>query len=163
MIDRVSTDVSKFRKVKWFAGFALGAVALVGVVASLSANAGLCLQNGRHLQDIDFFKSAIDIVIHDPVDGVVEYIPGAVIAKTVHSQKYASSDEFLLENPDCCGFVPANSGDGGPDISVLDMIKGMRVVEVSYAKRYLDDGQSKTTEVKGKVAVTSCGKGLSYR
>ena len=156
-------DVGKPRKVRRFIGFALGAGALVGVAASFGANAGSCLRNGRYLRDIDFFKPAIDIVIHDPVDGVTEYLPGKIIFKTVQSQKYASSDEFLLENPDCCRFVPAYSGDGGPVVSVLDMIMGMRLVEVSYVMRYLDDGQSKTTEVRAKVAVTSCGKGLSYR
>src|ERR1700736_4562247 len=122
MTDRADEhDIGKPRRVKRFAGFVLGSVALVGVAASFSANAGLCLRNGTHLQDIDFFKSAIDIVIHDPVDGVVEDLPDSTVAKLVHSQKYSSPDEFLSEFPHCCRFVPPNSGDGdGLELGILD-------------------------------------------
>jgi hypothetical protein len=49
------------------------------------------------------------------------------------------------------------------DIGVLDQILGIHVVEVTYVKRVLDEGQQKTSEVVAKVAVTCCGKGLPFR
>ena len=100
---------------------------------------------GRILSDRDYFKGAIHEVIHDPVDGVTEDVPGGSISKLVRSQRYANPDDFLGENSNCCRFVAANSGDGGAEISLLDRINGVRTVEASYDKRYLDDNVQKTS------------------
>jgi hypothetical protein len=144
--------------------YALVAFACFGVLASLLSNIGVCISEGKVLSDRDYFKGAIYSVIHDPVDGVVEYVPGAVISKLVHSQQYSSPDKFLNEFPDCCKFVAANSGDGGPEISILDRLRGVSTVEVSYDKRYADEsGAPRSTRVTGKVAVTSCGNGRPLR
>jgi hypothetical protein len=139
------------------------AVACFGIALSIASNNRLCVLEGRLLSDQDYFKGAIDVVIHDPLDGVVENVPGAVIFKQVHSQRYSSPDDFLSENPNCCRFVPPNSGDGGPEISLLDRIRGVQTVEVSYDKQYLDNNVQKTSTVSGKVAVTSCGTGRPFR
>jgi hypothetical protein len=144
--------------------YACGVLVLLGFAASLLSNVGFCIPAGKILSNDDFFKGVIDVVLHDPVDGVVEYIPGASVAKAVRSQRYSSPDEFLSENPRCCRFVAANSGDGGPEVSVLDLLKGVRVVEVSYEKRYDDEaGAQKKSKVSAKVAVTSCGTGRPFR
>lgn len=79
-------------------------------------------------QDQDYFKAAINEVIHDPVDGVVEHVPGAVIFKVVRSERYSDANEFLREVPKCCKFVAANSGDTGPDVNVWDRLRGVRTV-----------------------------------
>jgi hypothetical protein len=143
---------------------AILAVAGVGVLVSLLLNVGLCPSEFRVLRDRDYFKGAIDVVIRDPVDGVVEQAPGMVVLKQVRSQRYASAEEFLSEFPDCCRFVARDSGDGGPEISLLDALLGVRAVEVSYDKRYAAaDGNSQSTKVTARIAVTSCGKGRSYR
>ena len=135
-----------------------------GGAASLASNLGVCVSEGRVLSDREYFKGAIDVVIRDPVDGVVEQIPGATIYKAVHSQRYSDADEFLNENPNGCKFVAANSGDGGAEISILDRLAGVHTVEVSYHKRYADEvGAQRSSKVTGKVAVTSCGKGRPYR
>jgi hypothetical protein len=127
-------------------------------------NAGVCFKNGTLLSNDDYFRGAIDVVIHDPVDGVVEELPGASIAKLVHSQKYASPDDFLREFPHCCRFVSPNSGDGDKlEIGIIDRLVGIHVVEVSYVKRYFEDGRQKTSETTAKVAVTSCGQGRPFR
>ena len=142
----------------------LVAMACLGIAASLASNMGVCVPEGRLLRDRDYFTGAVEVVIHDPVDGVVEYVPGASIAKLVTSQNYSSSDEFLHENPRCCEFVLANSGDGGPEVGIWDIIRGVRTVEVSYDKRYAtDDGAQESARVTAKVAVTSCGRGRPYR
>ena len=144
--------------------YVLVGIACLVIAASLASNVGVCVAEGRVLHDRDYFSGAVEFVIHDPVDGVVEYVQGASIAKLVTSQKYSGSDEFLRENPRCCEFVQANSGDGGPEVGLWDTIRGIRTVEVSYDKRYAaDDGAQKSARVTGKVAVTSCGRGRSYR
>jgi hypothetical protein len=150
-------------KVRKFVFLTCIAIAVVGIAASFASNPRLCFERMTVLGDDEYFKGAIDIVIHDPVDGITEYYPGGSTAKLIHSQKYSSPDEFLSENPHCCRFVPANSGDGGPEVGFLERIIGIRVVEVSYTKRYFDDGQQKASKVIAQVAVTSCGRGLSYR
>ena len=139
------------------------AFACLGIVLSVASSNGLCVLEGRILSDRDYFKGAIHEVIHDPVDGVTEDVPGGSISKLVRSQRYANPDDFLGENPNCCRFVAANSGDGGAEISLLDRINGVRTVEVCYDKRYLDDNVQKTSRVSGKVAVTSCGTGRPFR
>jgi hypothetical protein len=144
--------------------YALATFACFGIAASLLSNIGVCISEGKFLSDQDYFKGAIDSVIHDPVDGVIEDFPGGSISKSVHSQRYSSPKEFLNENPDCCKFVPANSGDGGPEISILDRLRGVQTVEVSYDKRYADEsGAPRSTRVMGKVAVSSCGNGRPLR
>jgi hypothetical protein len=144
--------------------YVLAAFACLGIVASLLSNIGVCISEGKVLSDQDYFKGAINSVIHDPVDGVIEDFPGASISKLVHSQRYSSPEEFLHENPNCCKFVPANSGDGGPGISILDRLRGVSTVQVSYAKRYTDEsGAAKSTGVMAKVAVRSCGNGRPLR
>lgn len=146
---------------RWRCG--LASLVFVGMAVALASNMGICVAEGRLLRDQDFFRAAVREVIHDPVDGVVENVPGGTIAKQVHSQQYSDADEFLRELPECCKFVAANSGDGGPHVSVWDKIR-VRTVEVSYDKRYAaEDGTQKTAPVKGKVAVTSCGIGRPYR
>jgi hypothetical protein len=143
-------------------GFAV--LACGGIVAALLSNAGLCVPEGRFLSEKDYFKGAIEVVIRDPVDGVGEEVAGGVIYKLVHSQRYSDADEFLKENPNCCKFIPANSGDGGAEIAILDRLSGARAVEVSYDKRYVSEtGQQKTSRVRAPVVVTSCGKGRSFR
>lgn len=140
------------------------AVALAVVAASLASNAGVCFREMRHLDEAEYYRSAVDVVIHDPIDGVTEdHLPDRTVAKAVHSQKL-TSDEFLSEFPNCCKFVSPNSGDGdGLDIGVLDELLGVHVVEVTYLKKYFDEGRQKTSKVVAKVAVTCCGKGLPFR
>jgi hypothetical protein len=144
--------------------YVLAGPASVGIAASFGSNMGVCISEGRLLRDEDYFNSAVNVVIHDPVDGAVEYVPGASISKLVHSQRYSGVNEFLGEFPECCKFVAANSGDGGPEIGIWDRIRGVRTVELSYRKRYAaDDGAQKSARVTAKVAVTSCGIGRAYR
>ena len=147
---------------KQFVIFACAAAILAA--ASLASNAGVCFQKASLLDDNQYFKSAIDVVIHDPVDGVIEDLPDRTVAKSVHSQKYSSSEEFLSEFPYCCRFVSPNSGDGdGLGLGLLDRIAGVHVVEVSIIKRYFDERQQKISKSNAKVAVTSCGKKQPFR
>jgi hypothetical protein len=144
--------------------YALVSVACVGIAISLASNMGVCVPEGRMLLDQDYFKAAINEVIHDPVDGVVELVPGAVIHKSVHSQRYSDVNQFLSEFPECCKFVATNSGDGGPEVDIWDRMRGVRTAEISYDKRYAaDDGAQKSARVTAKVAVTSCGVGRPFR
>ena len=76
--------------------------------------------------------------------GGVELVPGAVIHKLVHSQRYSEVNQFLSEFPECCKFVAANSGDGGPEADIWDRIRGVRTVELSYDKRYAATTARKT-------------------
>jgi hypothetical protein len=139
------------------------AVACLGIALSVASNNGLCVLEARILGDEDYFRAAIQEVISDPVGGVVVNVAGGIIFKEVRTQRYASPDELLSENPKCCRFVPANSGDGGPEVSLLDRICGVRAVEVSYDKRYLEDDVKKTSRTNAKVAVTSCGTARPFR
>lgn len=139
-------------------------VACCGIVFFILSNAGLCVSEGQFLSHKDYFKGAIDIVIRDPVDGVGEEVAGGTVYKLVRSQRYSDADEFLKENPNCCKFIPANSGDGGAEISILDRLSGVRAVEVSYDKRYISEGNlQKSSSVRAPVVVSSCGKGRSFR
>lgn len=144
--------------------YVLVGIACLGIAAAFASNKGVCVSEGRLLREKDYFTGAVDVVIHDPVDGVVEHIPGGIMLKSVHSQHYSNVDAFLAEFPGCCKFVVANSGDGGPEVGVWDKILGIRTVELSYDKRYADDdGAQKSARVTAKVAVTSCGIGRPYR
>lgn len=142
---------------------ALAVAAFLAIALSALSNAGFCPLESRFLQDTDYFKGAIDVVIHDPVDGVVERVPGAINFKLVHSKRYLSVDEFLTAYPNCCKFVSSTFGDDLPEISLLDMLRGVRTVQVSHDKMYEEDGKQKSTAVTVKVAVTNCGKGRPYR
>src|SRR4051812_31559375 len=88
------------------------AAACLGIALSVASNNGLCVLEARILDDEDYFRTAIHEVISDPVGGVAENVPGGSIFKEVRTQRYANPDDFLGENPKCCRFVPANSGDG---------------------------------------------------
>jgi hypothetical protein len=136
----------------------IGCLALAAI-ASVAANAGICLLEARKLSEQDYFRGAINVVIRDPLDGVVENVPGAVILKSVRSQRYADVEVFLTDFPKCCRFVASNFGDTGPELSLFDRLSGVRTVEVSHEKRYEEDGIQKSTPVAAKVAVTSCGQG----
>jgi hypothetical protein len=152
------------REKRSFWRYAMAAFACFAIAPSLLSNIGVCISEGKFLSDQDYFRGAIDSVIHDPLDGVIEDFPGGSISKSVHSQRYSDPNEFLNENSDCCKFVPANSGDGGPEISLLDKLRGVQTVEVSYDKRYADEsGAPRSTRVMGKVAVSSCGNGRPLR
>jgi len=152
------------RSARRIALYACAVAALTVVAAFFSSNAGLCVPERKFLSDEELFKGAVNVVIHDPIDGVTELVPGATIAKLVQSQRYSNADDFLRENPDCCRFVPANSGDGGPQVGIVDRLSGVRVVEVSYVKKYLGEaGEQKASKVSGRVAVTSCGNGRPFR
>lgn len=144
--------------------YVLLAMSCLGMAAPLASNMGVCVSEGRVLRDTDYFAGAVNVVIHDPVDGVVEYVPGVSISKLVHSQRYFDAKDFLSEFPECCRFVAPSSGDGGPEVGIWDQIRGVRTVEVSYDKRYTaDGGVQKSAPVTAKVAVTSCGRGRPYR
>ena len=134
------------------------AVVCLGITLSVASNNGLCVLEASILGDEDYFRAAIHEVINDPVGGVAVNVAGGSIFKEVRTQRYANPDELLSENPNCCRFVPANSGDGGPEVSLLD-----RTVEVSYDKRYLEDDVKKTSRTNAKVAVTSCGTARPFR
>jgi hypothetical protein len=139
------------------------AVVCLGITLSVASNNGLCVLEASILGDEDYFRAAIHEVINDPVGGVAVNVAGGSIFKEVRTQRYANPDELLSENPNCCRFVPANSGDGGPEVSLLDRICGVRTVEVSYDKRYLEDDVKKTSRTNAKVAVTSCGTARPFR
>src|SRR5258705_1820817 len=75
-----------------------------------------------------------------------------------------TSISCLASFAECCKFVAANSGDGGPEVDIWDRMRGVRIVEISYDKRYAaDDGAQKSARVTAKVAVTSCGVGRPFR
>jgi hypothetical protein len=124
---------------------------------------GVCVSEGKLLHSADFFNGAINVVIDDPVDGVIEHVPDAIIFKSVHSRRYFNADEFFREFPACCKFV-TTPYDDGPELAFWDRLRGTRLVEVSYIKGYAaDDGAQKTAPVSAKVAVTNCGVGLPFR
>ncbi len=143
---------------------AAAVTAAVSTLLVVLLRLGLCLPELRILKDSDYFKAAIVVVINDPVDGVVRPSPGAIVLDAVHSQRYSSAGEFMSEFPNCCRFVTANTGDSGPSVSVWDLLTGVRVVEVSYVKRYTDvEGNERSDAVVAKIAVTCCGNGRPYR
>jgi hypothetical protein len=155
---------SAVRRGKLLALYVASAVAFLAFAGSLSTSAGFCFSNGRLLNDEEFFGGAVDVVIRDPIDGVIEVVPGGRVAKLVHSQRYTGPDQFLQDNPHCCRFVRANSGDGGSEVGLFDKLLGVRVVEVFYSKSYADQsGVQRVSPVSVQVAVTNCGKGRSFR
>jgi hypothetical protein len=137
--------------------YVCGALFCLAVLWSILANAGVCVVEGRRLTDKAYFNSAISAVIHSKSDGVVEYVAGQMILKSVHSQKYATVEDFLQDFPNCCKMVP-NSVGGDLEVSLLERIMGVHIVDVDYNKRYLQDGVSKSTDVNARFAVSSCGK-----
>ena len=138
------------------------AVACLGIALSVASNNGLCVLEARILDDEDYFRAAIHEVINDPVGGVVLNVPGGSIFKEVRLGAMPTQTN-PQRDPNCCRFVPANSGDGGPEVSLLDRICGVRTVEVSYDKRYLEDDVKKTSRTNAKVAVTGCGTARPFR
>lgn len=140
---------------------AAGMACIIAVPVAL--NLGVCIPELKVLSDADYIRSAVDAVIHDPVDGVVTKEPGRVIFKTVQSQRYARPDELQREFPDCCSIVTGSGGDSGQETSLLDRLLGTRLVEVSYEKRYVEFGTPQSAGVKTRVAVTCCGSAQLYR
>jgi hypothetical protein len=47
----------------------LAALACLGIATAVLSNIGVCFPEGKILSDKDYFKGAIHVVIHDPVDG----------------------------------------------------------------------------------------------
>jgi hypothetical protein len=147
-------DVSRTRTI---VPYICSALLCLTALWSILANAEVCVFEGRRLTDKDYFNSAISDVIHSKLDGVVETVPGKIIFKSVHSQKYSNVEEFLREFPNCCKMVPNSSG-GDLEVSLLERIAGVHIVDVDYTKRYLEDGAPKSTGVNARLAVSSCGK-----
>ncbi|WP_346294839.1 hypothetical protein LRC39_15195 [Rhodopseudomonas sp. P1] len=146
------------------------ALVLVGLLvltlgaSSAAMNAGVCLSEMRLLKDMDYYRGAISVVITDPIDGITEHGKGYSTSKRAHSQKYATTEQFLADFPDCCRIFPPNFGDGGDNVDGFDQFVGYRTVLVSYVKRYLGgDGTQRTAPVTAQVAVSHCGVGRSFR
>jgi hypothetical protein len=59
----------------------LGRRISIGFVASIASNAGVCVSEGKLSHSADFFNGAVKVVIDNPVDGVIEHVPGAIISK----------------------------------------------------------------------------------
>ncbi len=79
--------------------------------------------------------------------------------------KYESFDEYIKENPDCCGVNPSGGSDLPPP-EYLERIFGYhsgKYVRINFKVRYLDEtGLQKSQKIRADIPLQNCGKVISF-
>ncbi|MEH2285670.1 MAG: hypothetical protein V7K90_30880 [Nostoc sp.] len=117
---------------------------------------GFCFAKMRYLSDDEKLRIAFNYNNREDtlpvnVDGKIKYYEHI---------KYASFDEYIKENPDCCSINP-----GGPyeirHSSFLDRIFGYDardVIVINFKVRYLDEnGNKRVFETRFENTLQNCG------
>ena len=121
---------------------------------------GFCFAQKRFLADAEFFEVAIAQInglARHPVD-----VPGGY--KHVRPVPYRDMAAFRASNPDCCKFVPHNSGIEVGHVSFLDRLLGYAAssVHLAYMLNYVDDdGRRRSVATAAQMVIGNCGQVLN--
>jgi hypothetical protein len=153
---------TKFRSggTKWLLAAGAVAVAMLLLISTLSYR-GFCFRHERFLSDQEYFDAAINQIIQRDNEQLVSSNQSGTAFNSVHVLKYASTDEFQRQNPQCCKIVSHNVGDSGPYTSFSQRLFGYaaRIVSITYLVRYTDEtGGQKSALKTEQFAVTNCGR-----
>jgi len=145
-----------------FIGFPL---TILSIFYSLNYS-GFCFPKMRYLSDEEKLKIAFNY--NNREDKL--FVHGGGIAKSYEHIKYASFDEYIKENPDCCSI---NYGEPYkiarssfiPESSFLDRISGLGfrdLTVINFKVRYLDEnGNQRVQEVRLGNTLRNCGRPVS--
>lgn len=157
----IAMTIIQGRARRWVLAFAILIVAgMPLVILSLSFD-GYCFRERRYLSENESFQAAIATILARKSEQLISYRPGLINFSAVLVIKYADSDDFRRQNPDCCRAVPHNTGDSGPYTSFGQRLFGhaAKIVSVSYTVRYLDEaGARKKATKTEQFAITNCGR-----
>jgi len=145
---------------KWLFAVGVVAVAVLLLISSLSYR-GFCFRQERFLSDREYFDAAINQIIQRDIEQLISSNQSRTTFYTVHALKYADSDDFQRQNPQCCKIVPHNVGDSGPYTSFSQRLFGYaaKIVSITYLVRYTDEtGGQKSALKTEQFAVTNCGR-----
>ncbi len=134
---------------------------LLSIFYSLNYS-GFCFAKMRYLSDEEKLRIVFNYINRE------DELPG--IKKSYKHIKYASFDEYIKENPNCCSI---NHGEAYkiaqssflPEISFLDTITGLGfhdLIVINFKVRYLDEnGNQRIEETRFGNTLRNCGRPLS--
>ncbi|MFN6569123.1 hypothetical protein [Dendronalium sp. ChiSLP03b] len=127
---------------------------------------GFCFAKMRYLSDEEKLRIAFDY--NNREDELPVYVGQKV--KYYEHIKYASFDEYIKENPDCCSIIHGETYKIAQSLFIekplfLDRITGRgfrNLIVINFKVRYLDDnGNQKVQEVRFGNTLRNCGRPLS--
>ncbi|MGJ5628722.1 hypothetical protein [Nostoc sp. CALU 1950] len=140
-------------------------LSLLSIFYSLNYS-GFCFAKMRYLSDEEKLRMAFDY--NNREDKLFVYGGGTV--KSYQHIKYASFDEYIKENPDCCSInygEPYKIAQASfiPESSFLDRISGLGfrdLTVINFKVRYLDEnGNERVQEVRFGNTLRNCGRPVS--
>jgi hypothetical protein len=129
---------------------------LVLLVPVLQAS-GFCLAQNRYLSEQEYLDAAIGEAIKRNATTIAETRNGQLAFRTVPLPRYTEVASFKDENPNCCSFIPTNSGDESPFVSTLDKMLGRAARTVLVTLTLADQPQDAARKVSMRFVVTNCG------
>ncbi len=117
---------------------------------------GLCFAKIRYLSDEERFR-----MVFDYQNERTDLLNVAHVGRSTYKYiKYASFDEYIKENPDCCSINPGRPYEIRQS-SFLDRIFGYDardVIVISFKVRYLDEnGNQRVQKVRFENTLQNCG------
>lgn len=142
-------------------------IAAIGVLAAATC---VVIYQGFCIRTLTFPDR--QAVVNQAVEHVIATYPPAIVmherklvdgntssTRAIPSNpvKYASAEEFLRENPDCCELVE-RAGEGYKP-SFLSRLLGResKIVRLRFNVLYMENGEEKRSKVERFVAVERCG------
>jgi len=140
-------------------------ITILGIFYSLNYS-GFCFAKMRYLSDEEKLRIAFNY--YNKEDKLPVDVGGKI--KYYEHIKYASFDEYIKENPNCCSI---NHGETYkiaqssfiPESSFLDRISGLGfrdLTVINFKVRYLDEnGNQRVQEVRLGNTLRNCGRPVS--
>jgi hypothetical protein len=132
-----------------------------GPILSIS---GFCFAQKRFFSRDDYFDAAIRQIMSQELQPIVTRGPEGVGYKYVHPIPYRDVSDFRASNPDCCEFVPLNSGLQDGEVYFWDVLQGRaaRGVYLKYTIDYVDEqGQRQSARLEAQLVIGNCGQILN--
>ena len=133
-------------------------VAILTLISGLNYS-GFCFEEGRYLSDKERIRLIFDAINSQTSLPVLTVDRGT---QYYDHLPYASFDDYLAENPDCCKINPGGWYDLPPP-TLLDRISGEysgKVIVINFKVRYLDEnGELRMQNIKSESKSENCGEG----
>lgn len=105
---------------------------------------GYCFSQGRQIPENEKVRTAIARILETYPPAATRVYLGSNAWQPIPPSRpihYASVDEFLAMNPECCRIAPIEKYIEGGHLDLLSRLTGeaTNIVEIRYLVRYLDD------------------------
>jgi hypothetical protein len=135
---------------------------LIGICLLLSYN-GFCFREWRFLSDRDYFIAAIGEILKIETYPEVLDSSGSTMFLPVNVLPYATVEQFLQQNPNCCRVI---SHEDGPWPSLGERLWGAAaaLVSMTYKLNYsAASGRPETAAGSTIYVITNCGRAWNAR